>query len=216
MAEKTLKNKILMILKQNTYNLEEISTSLSIKEDIVASKLSELLQRDLIKLTSSMTYTIKENKEISIRLRMNKSQKSKWVNFVNKNDSFSNLSGLIRYCVNGFIDGELQATNQNTIASITLKSKEAELNAQQIALNEKLEAMEKHILKLSNQQTTKESLQLKNRILKQLKKAWYSMEEISDVLEIDESIIADELANLLKAAAIKFNSSMEYTVKRAD
>jgi len=53
--------------------------------------------------------------------------KEKWQNFIDKNDKFSNLTTLIKYCVNGYIGGDLIDTVSNNNMDTDLRARLSEL-----------------------------------------------------------------------------------------
>lgn len=152
-------------------------------------------------------------KEKDIRVRLYEEEKLKWRDFVyGSKGKFNGVSQLVRFCVNSYIEGDfIEKGEQNTKEQESLRINDNKLEKIEELLESKLNAMKNQFQKERNdEKKIIGSEQIKGKILKMLKKANYTSEEIADFLDLEETDLLTPLKELVKQELIGYNDKMEY------
>ena len=161
----------------------------------------------------------KTNKNKSIRIRYSLKELEEIKKFV-KNSKFSGISGYFRYLDESFRSGDLiQKNNYNhdlnndSLKEINeLKRLYNENEKESKKVHDKLDSIYKLI---HDKNKNRVSSELKGQLLTLLEKAKYTRQEISKILNIDEDLVADGLAELINKELVEYNNKAEYLLKKA-
>ncbi|MFW9952139.1 MAG: hypothetical protein ACFFKA_18615, partial [Candidatus Thorarchaeota archaeon] len=151
----------------------------------------------------------KPKKEKDIRVRYTEKEKAKIYEFVS-NSNFENVSRYFRYLDinyrNGLLIEKYRVQQEDNISIEEISNLKKSLKIQE----EKSDAVRNRINQLyellSNEKGIEISMNLKSSILKLLEKAKYTPQEIATILNIEEHLVYNCLAELIQSRLIDFNN----------
>lgn len=153
----------------------------------------------------------KPKKEKWVQVRISDKQHKAWNEFVNENEYFEDVSKLVRFAVEEYI--ERFGKNQESIS----KSKELmntnklidELQKQRAEYMTKINEL---MTKSAEKEKIKENHDIKGKLLTLLEKVSLKSEDIAKILGIAEPYIIDLCNSLINQSLLKLNKKMEYEV----
>jgi len=147
-------------------------------------------------------------------MRIKSSQKGLWENFIrSSNKRFTKLSQLVRYCVNGYINGYLvENTDQNNSQLKRLLNEKKILYDDEISkLNKTMsDMMDLLLTQVVEPNKTIEGEEIEFRLLTALKKANYNSKELSITCKLKHEAVIPHLTSLIKEGSIGRNDNNEY------
>jgi hypothetical protein len=153
-------------------------------------------------------------------MRIKPSQKEVWESFItNSNKRFTKLSQLIRFCVNGYINGYLVENVDQNKAQLEklLEEKNLLYNDELSKLNQAMnDIMDLILNEVVKPDKAVKGEVAKGQILTALKKGNYTSTELAKMFKMKPEYIIPQLTPLIKEGSVGRNDDNEYYLKKKD
>lgn len=170
-------------------------------------------------------------KDEEIRARLPGIEKDGWIKYVKEKKKFENLSQLVRYCVQGYIDGDLIEKEFSSQTGIERKSEIDEtiellkefkdFKKTQENQNEQLHMISTYIT--NSQRTfpsepieTMKKHDIERDIIKVIGVKPMTSEQLATIFEISEHRILKFLNSMLQKRTLGLNDKMEYIIVESE